>query len=97
MSILERPVFFSIRKNSSYFAWSPYGDFFNFKAVCIEPLGEDVFVLYEGNCLKVQELGRKRLASSARFRKLRNGIYVFTEEKDGRYVFRLIRPLQSKT
>jgi len=97
MSILERPVFFSVRKNSSYFAWSPYGDFFNFKAVCIEPLGEDVFVLYEGNCLKVQELGRKRLASSARFRKLRNGIYVLMEEKDGRYIFRLIRPLQSKT
>ena len=97
MSILERPVFFSVRKNSSYFAWTPYSDFFNFKAVCIEPLGEDAFIMYEGNCLKVQELGRKRLASSTRFRKLRNGIYVFTEEKDGRYVFRLIKPLQEKT
>jgi hypothetical protein len=91
---VQRPIFFSIRKNISYFMWRPYGEFFNFGFVCIEPLGEDAFVLYEGECLKVQELGRKRLASAARYRKLRNGIYILTEEKNGRYVFRLVRPLQ---
>jgi len=94
---IQRPVFFSIRKNSSYFAWSPYGEFFKFKSVCIEPIGEDAFTIYEGSCLKVQELGRKYLASSARFRKLRNGIYILAEEREGRYIFHLVRPLQSKT
>jgi hypothetical protein len=90
----QRPIFFSIRKNISYFMWRPYGEFFNFKSVCIEPLGEDSFVAYEGECLKVQELGRKRLTSAARYRKLRNGIYILTEEEGGKYVFRLIKPLQ---
>jgi hypothetical protein len=91
---IQRPIFFSIRKNVSYFMWRSFGEFFNFGAVCIEPLGEDGFIVYEGDCLKVQQLGRKYLVSAARYRKLRNGIYILTEEKGGKYVFRLIRPLQ---
>ena len=70
------PIFFSIRKNISYFQWSPYGEFFSFRSVCIEPLGDDAFAVYEGDCLKVQELGRKCLVSATRYRKLRNGIYM---------------------
>ena len=96
MSTLERPIFFSIRKNSSYFAWRPYGEFFSFKMVCIEPLGEDAFAVYEGNCIKVQELGQKRLASAARYRRLKNGIYIFEGEKGGMYIFRLVAPLRRK-
>jgi len=96
MSTLERPIFFSVRKNISYFAWKPYGGFFDFKTVCIEPLGEDAFAVYEGNCIKVQELGQKRLASAARFRALKNGIYIFEGEKGGKYIFRLIKPLRRK-
>jgi len=96
-SQVQRPIFFSIRKNISYFAWRPYGDFFSFKTVCIEVLGEDAFTVYEGNCLKVQELGQKRLASAARFRMLRNGIYIFEGEKGGKYIFRLVAPLRRKT
>jgi hypothetical protein len=93
---IQRPVFFSIRKNISYFQWSSFGEFFNFKAVCIEPLGEDGFVLREGDCLKVQQLGRKYLASATRFRKLRNGIYILAWEEGGKYIFRLIKPLREK-
>jgi len=91
---VQRPIFFSIRKNSSYFMWRPYGEFFSYTSVCIEPLGEDVFIIYSGECLKVQQLGRKYLVSAARFRRLRNGIYILTEEKDGKYIFRLVKPLQ---
>jgi len=87
VSQVEKPIFFSIRKNSSYFMWRPYGKFFNFGSVCIEPLGEDAFALYESGCLKVQQLGRKYLVSSTRYRRLRNGIYLLEGEKDGRYVF----------
>lgn len=94
--LLERPIFFSIRKNSSYFMWRPYGRFFDFKAVCIEPLGKDVFAVYERDCLRVQQLGRKYLVSAARFRRLENGIYILAEEEGGRYIFQLIRPLQGK-
>jgi len=97
MSTLERPIFFSVRKNISYFAWRPYGGFFDFRAVCIEVLGDDAFAVYEGNCIKVQELGQKRLASAARFRALKNGIYIFEGEKGGKYIFRLIKPLRRKT
>ena len=96
-SQIQRPIFFSIRKNSSFFAWRPYGEFFNFKMACIETLGDDAFVVYEGNCLKVQELGQKRLASAARYRGLRNGIYILAEEKGGKYIFRVIKPLRRKT
>ena len=96
-SQIQRPIFFSIRKNSSFFAWRPYGEFFNFGAVCIETLGDDAFVVYEGNCIKVQELGQKRLASAARYRRLRNGIYIFEGEKGGKYIFRLVAPLRRKT
>jgi hypothetical protein len=74
--------------------WRPYGEFFNFEAVCIEPLGEDAFAVYSGGCLRVQQLGRKYLVSAARYRKLRNGIYILMEEKNGRYIFRLITPLR---
>jgi hypothetical protein len=95
-SQIQRSIFFSIRKNTSFFAWRPYGEFFSFSTVCIEVLGEGEFAVYEGNCLKVQELGKKRLASAARFRRLRNGIYIFEGEKGGKYIFRLIRPLQRK-
>ena len=91
---VQRPIFFSIRKNISYFMWRPYGEFFAYRSVCIEPLGEDAFVLYEGECLKVQELGRKHLVSAARYRRLKNGIYILTEEKGGRYIFRLVGFLQ---
>jgi hypothetical protein len=94
--LLQKPIFFTIRKNSSYFMWRPYGGFFDFKSVCIEPLGEDGFILREGDCLKVQQLGRKYLVSAARYRKLRNGIYILTEESGGKYIFCLIRPLQEK-
>jgi len=97
MSTLERPVFFSIRKNSSFLSWRPYGDFFNFTSVCIEPLGEDAFAVYEGECSKVQQLGRKYLVSAARYRRLRNGIYILTEEEGGKYIFRLVKPLREKT
>jgi len=96
-SQIQRPIFFSIRKNISYFTWRPYGEFFNFKMVCIEVLGDDAFAVYEGNCIKVQELGQKRLASAARYRRLRNGIYILEEEKGGKYIFRLIKPLRRKT
>lgn len=96
IELLQRPIFFSIRKNSSYFTWRPYGMFFDFKAVCIEPLGNDIFAVYEGECLRVQQLGRKYLVSAARFRMLQNGIYILAEEEGGRYIFRLIRPLQRK-
>jgi hypothetical protein len=92
--LLQRPIFFSIRKNSSYFMWSPFGEFFNFKSVCIEAVGEEEFIVYEGECLRVQQLGRKHLVSATRFRRLKNGIYILTEEKGGRYVFRLVKPLQ---
>jgi len=95
-SQVQRPVFFSIRKNTSFFAWRPYGEFFGFRTVCIEPLGDDAFAVYEGNCIKVQELGRKRLVSAARYRRLRNGIYIFEGEKSGKYIFRLIKPLRRK-
>ena len=95
-SQVQRPIFFSIRKNISYFTWRPYGEFFNFGAVCIEVLGDDAFAVYEGNCIKVQELGQKRLVSATRFRKLRNGIYILAEEGGGRYVFRLVVPLRRK-
>ena len=97
MSTLERPIFFSVRKNISYFAWKPYGGFFDFRTVCIETLGDDAFAVYGGNCIKVQELGQKRLASAARYRGLRNGIYILEEEKGGKYIFRLIKPLRRKT
>jgi hypothetical protein len=93
---LQRPIFFSIRKNISYFMWSPYDGFFDFDSVCIEMLDENTFMLYEGNCLKVHRLGRKCLVSATRFRLLRNGIYLLEGEKDGKYVFRLVRPLQEK-
>jgi hypothetical protein len=91
-----RPIFFSIRKNVSYFTWGTFGDFFDFRSVCIEPLGEDSFTVYAGDCLKVQRLGRKYLVSAARYRKLRNGIYILVEERNGKYVFQLIRPLRRK-
>jgi hypothetical protein len=42
----------------------------------------------------VDRFGRKYLASAARYRRIKNGIYILTEEKDGRYIFRLIKPLQ---
>ncbi len=93
---VQKPIFFSIRKNVSYFMWRPYGDFFDFKSVCIEVLGEDSFTVYEGGCLKVQQLGRKHLASATRFKKLKNGIYLLAKEESGRYVFRLVRPLRGK-
>ncbi len=93
---VQKPVFFSIRKNVSYFMWRPYENFFDFKAVCIEALGEDGFVLCKGDCLKVQQLGRKYLASATRFKKLKNGIYLLVKEESGKYVFKLIRPLRRK-
>jgi len=91
---IQRPIFFSIRKNVSYFMWRPYGEFFNFKSVCIEPLGEDGFIVHEGDCLRVQQLGRKYLVSAARYRGLKNGIYILVKEEGEKYVFRLVRPLQ---
>jgi hypothetical protein len=95
--MFEKPIFFSIRKNSSYFSWQPYGEFFAFESICIEALSEDAFAVYEGRCLKVQMLGRKRLVSAMRFRTLRNGIYLLTEVRDGKYIFRLVKPLKRNT
>jgi len=93
---LQRPIFFSIRKNSSFFSWRPYGEFLDYLTVCIEAISEEEFALYQGPCLPVHRLGQKRLVSAARFRRLRNGIYIFEEEKGGKYIFRLVRPLQRK-
>jgi hypothetical protein len=90
----QKPIFFSIRKNVSYFMWRPYGEFFDFKSVCIEAVSEEEFAVYGGSCVKVQELGRKRLVSATRYRKLKNGIYILAKEEGGKYVFRLIKPLQ---
>jgi hypothetical protein len=92
-----KPIFFSIRKNSSYFMWKPFDGFFDFKSICVEPLGGTAFVVREGGCLKVQQLGRKYLASAMRYRKLQNGIYLLIEERSGEYVFVLVRPLRKNT
>ena len=93
---IQRPIFFSIRKNSSFLSWRPYGNFFDFLTVCIEAASEEEFVLYQGPCLPVHRLGQKRLVSATRFRRLRNGIYILAEEGGGRYVFRLVAPLRRK-
>jgi len=53
--------------------------------------------MYEGPCISVQRLGQKNLVSATRYKRLRNGIYILTEEKGGRYIFHLVKPLQSKT
>jgi hypothetical protein len=95
--LLEGPIFFSIRKNRSYFTWGPYNDFFDFRHVCIETISEVSFILHVGNCLKVDKLGKKYLVSATRFRHLRDGIYLLTEERNGKYIFRLIRPLRRNT
>jgi len=97
MSILERPIFFSVRKNKSFMSWKPYNDFFKFLIVCVDVKSDTEFVMYEGPCFSVQRLGQKNLIPATRFRMLKDGIYTLAEEKDGRYVFRLARPLQSKT
>ena len=97
MSMLERPIFFSVRKNTSFLSWRPYNDFFNFTNVCIDVISEEEFVMYEGPCISVQRLGQKNLVSATRYKRLRNGIYILTEEKGGRYIFHLVKPLQSKT
>jgi hypothetical protein len=96
MSILEKPVFFSIRKNSSYFMWKPYGEFFSFKSVCIRIVGEEEFMIYEGECEKVQVLGQKCLVQASKYRRVRNGIYLLAEERGGKYIFRLVKPLREK-
>ncbi len=95
--LYQKPIFFSIRKNTSFFAWTPYNSFFDFWHVCIETISEDSFVLYDGSCLKVDKLGRKYLVSATRFKHLRNGIYLLVAEGSGRYVFRLVKPLRRNT
>jgi len=97
MSTLERPLFFSVRKNKSFLSWKPYADFFNFLTVCVDVKSEAEFIMYEGPCFSVQRLGQKNLIPATRFRMLRDGIYILAEEKDGRYVFRLVKPLREKT
>ena len=97
MSTLERPLFFTVRKNRSYFSWAPSDSFFSFGKVCIDVVSDAEFAVREGECMKVYRFGHKLYASATRFRMLRDGIYILAEEKDGRYVFRLIRPLQEKT
>jgi len=96
MSMANRPLFFSIRKNTSYFTWKPYEEFFNFSSVCIEALDEHSFILYKGDCLKVQQLGRKYLVYAAKYKMLKNGIYLLTGEEGEKYIFKLIKPLQKK-
>jgi hypothetical protein len=96
MSILEKPVFFSIRKNSSYFMWKPYGEFFSFRSVCIRIVGEEEFMIYEGECEKVQVLGQKCLVQASKYRGVRSGIYLLAEERGGKYIFRLVKPLREK-
>jgi len=91
--LLERPVFFSIRKNRSYIYWTPYGSFFDFHSVCIEVTSSTEFVLYEGSCVRAYRLGRKLLIPATRYRALQNGIYLLEGEEGGRYRFRLARPL----
>jgi len=94
---IQRPIFFSIRKNKSFLSWKPYNDFFKFLIVCVDVKSEYEFAIYEGPCYSVQRLGQKSLIPATRFRMLKDGIYILAEERDGRYVFRFIRPLQSKT
>jgi hypothetical protein len=93
MLLLERPIFFSVRKNRSYIYWTPYGDFFKFNSVCVEVVSGTEFVLYEGDCAKVYRLGRKLLIPATRYRMLQNGIYLLEGEEGGRYKFRLVRPI----
>ncbi len=92
--VFEKPLFFSIRKNSSYFMWRPFGDFFDFSSICIETIGDSAFTVWEGGCLKVQQLGKKYLASAMRYKKLRDGIYLLTDERAGKYLFLFVRPLR---
>ena len=91
---LVKPIFFSIRKNKSYFMWSPYDGFFDFQFVCIDVIGKDSFILYNGNCFRVDRLGKKCLVSATRFRELQNGIYLLKGEAGGKYVFQLVKPLR---
>jgi hypothetical protein len=77
--------------------WRPYNGFFDFRHVCIEAINEDSFILYDGNCLKVDRLGRKYLVSATRYKHLRNGIYLLVAEGGGKYVFRLVKPLRRNT
>jgi len=56
-------------------------------------ISETEFAMYEGSCLKVYKFGRKLYASATRYRALRNGIYIYTGQKDGRYIFRLVKLL----
>jgi len=97
MLLLERPIFFSIHKNSSYIYWTPYGNFFNFHSVCIEVVSNTEFILREGSCTNVYRLGRKLLIPAARYRVLRNGIYLLEGEEGERYRFYLVRPLTRKS
>ena len=97
MYTLERPIFFSVRKNKSFLSWKPYGDFFKFFTVCVDVISEEEFVMYEGPCFSVQRLGQKNLIPATRFHMLKDGIYILDVQNDGRYVFRFIRPLREKT
>jgi len=100
MTETSSALFVTVRKNRSYFSWSDAYQFLNFDSVCIEPLGEDAFVMYGGGCIKVYRFGRKLYASATRYSSLRNGVYLLVYLLDrtegGKYVFRLVRPLQSK-
>jgi len=94
MSTLEKPTFFTIRKNSSYISWTPHGEFFNFDKICIEVSSETEFIISQGECVEVHRLGRKRLVYATKDRKkLKNGIYMLIGELGGKYLFRLTAPL----
>jgi hypothetical protein len=94
MSTPERPLFFTVRKNSSYISWTPYGEFFSFEKVCIEVVSETEFIMWLGDCLETYRLGRKRLVYATRERKkLKNGIYRLAGEQGGKYIFKYAAPL----
>jgi hypothetical protein len=53
-------------------------------------------MVYAGDCLKVYRFGRKLYASATRYRRLRDGLYLLDRAEGGKYVFRLVSPLQNK-
>jgi len=96
MTETSSALFVTVRKNRSYFSWSDAYQFLNFDAACIQILSDTEFAIYEGNCIKVYRFGRKLYASATRYRHLRDGLYLLDRQEGGKYVFRLISPLQSK-
>jgi hypothetical protein len=92
MTEANSALFVTVKKNRSYFSWQ----FLNADSVCIQILSDMEFAMYEGDCLKVYRFGNKLYASATRYRQLKDGVYLLDRTEGGKYVFRLISPLQSK-